>query len=85
MIRLSRKCAEIILDTPLALLTNLKMNLDDVFENLANKDFYGKVVEQPENNNQAHLVRFTSVPSEIDAYFQSHLQHASKRQAAEDN
>jgi len=83
VIRLSRKCAEIVLDAPLEMLTNLKMNLADVYENLANKDFYGKVIEQPANNEQIHLVRFTSVPSEVDAYFQSHLQHAANYQSSE--
>jgi adenylate cyclase len=83
VIRLSRKCAEIVLDAPLEMLTNLKMNLADVYENLANKDFYGKVIEQPTNNKQIHLVRFTSVPSEVDAYFQSHLQHAANYQSSE--
>jgi len=79
--RLSRKCAEIVLDAPVGMLTNLKMNLGDVYENLAIKDFYGKVIEQSANNKQTHMVRFTSVPSEVDAYFQSHLQHAAKRQS----
>ncbi|MEJ2284551.1 MAG: adenylate/guanylate cyclase domain-containing protein [Desulfobacterales bacterium] len=83
--RLSRKCAEIVLDAPVEMLTNLKMNLADVYQNLANKDFYGKVIEQPTNNKQIHLVRFTSVPSEIDAYFQSHLQHAANYQSGENS
>jgi adenylate cyclase len=80
LVRLSRKCAEIVLDPPVAMLTNLKMNLGDVYESLAIKAFYGKVIEQPTNNKQTHMVRFTSVPPEVDAYFQSHLQHAAKRQ-----
>jgi len=82
MIRLSRKCAEIVLDAPVMMLANLKLNLGNVDENLALKDFYGKVIEQLNNNEQSHLVRFTSVPPEVDAYFQSHLQHAAKGQSA---
>jgi adenylate cyclase len=85
VIRLSRKCAEIVLDAPVVMLANLKMNLGDVHENLANKDFYGKVTESPTGNQQKYLVRFTSVPPEVDAYFQSHLQHAKKRLSAEEN
>ena len=85
VVRLSRKCAEIVLDPPVAMLTNLKMNLGDVYENLAIKDFYGKVIEQPTKNKQTHMVRFTSVPPEVDAYFQSHLQHAAKRQSGGDS
>ncbi len=83
VIRLSRKCAEIVLAAPVATLTNLKMNLGDVYENLAKKDFYGKVIGQPANSKQIHMVHFTSVPSEVDAYFQSHLQHAANRQSGE--
>jgi len=85
VVRLSRKCAEIVLDPPVAMLTNLKMNLGDVYENLAIKDFYGKVIEQPTKNKQTHMVRFTSVPPEVDAYFQSHLQHAAKRQSGDNS
>ncbi len=47
-------------------------------EKLATKGFYGKVNERSGENGQTHLVRFTSVPSEVDAYFQSHRQHAMK-------
>jgi hypothetical protein len=52
------------------------MNLRDVDKNLVIKYFYGKVIEQAEKNEKIHMVRFTSVPPEIDAYFQSHLQHS---------
>ncbi|MGD2036808.1 MAG: adenylate/guanylate cyclase domain-containing protein [Desulfobacterales bacterium] len=83
VIRLSKKCAEIVLDGPVEILTNLKMNLMDVDENLLIKDFYGKVVENSVQKEKIHLVRFTSVPSEVDAYFQSHRQHAAKLHATE--
>jgi hypothetical protein len=59
-------------------LTNLKMNLGDVDEKLAARDFYGKVIERLGESGQIHMVRFTSVPPEVDAYFQSHRQHALK-------
>jgi hypothetical protein len=59
------------------MLTNLKMNLRDVDENLAIKFFYGKVFENSTTNEKIHLVRFTSLPPEIDAYFQSHRQHSA--------
>ena len=78
IVRLSKKCAEISLDAPVEVLTNMKMNLGDVDQKLSVKNFYGKVIESSEKNEQTHLVRFTSVPSEVDAYFQSHLQHAAK-------
>ena len=77
VIRLSKKGAEITLDRPVGMLTNLKMNLRDVDENLAIKFFYGKVFENSTTNEKIHLVRFTSLPPEIDAYFQSHRQHST--------
>jgi adenylate cyclase len=76
VVRLSKKCAEIALDRPVETLTNLKMNFRDVDENLAIKFFYGKVFENAAPNKKIHLVRFTSLPPEIDAYFQSHRQHS---------
>ena len=78
VIRLSKKCAEIALNGPVEILTNLKMNLNGVEESLAIKDFYGKVFENSDRKEQIYMVRFTSVPSEVDAYFQSHRQHAEK-------
>jgi len=83
VVRLSKKCAEIILDGPVEVLTNLKMNLGDVDKKLSVRHFYGKVIERSEKNGQTHVVRFTSVPSEIDAYFQSHRLHAAKMQSKE--
>ena len=81
VIRLSEKTAVIALDEPLELLTNLKMNIGDVDEKLSTRDFYGKVIERSEEIGHAHVVCFTSVPPEVDAYFQSHRQHAAKSAA----
>lgn len=78
VIRLSERCAEIILDGPVRVLTNLKMNLGDVDEKLSVRDFYGKVIDRSGKSEQIYVVRFTSVPSEVDAYFQSHRRHAAK-------
>ena len=60
-------------------MTNLKMNLASVDEKLASRNFYGKVIMNPRDGS--HVVRFTSVPAEIDAYFQAHLQYAAKQDA----
>ena len=76
VLRLSKKGAEIALDRPVETLTNLKMNFRDVDENLAIKFFYGKIFENATPSEKIHLVRFTSLPPEIDAYFQSHRQHS---------
>jgi adenylate cyclase len=83
VVRLSKKCAEIVLDESIEMLANIKMNLEDVDENLSFRDFYGKVIEHPTKNENICMVHFTSVPSEVDAYFQSHRQHASKKQLGE--
>jgi adenylate cyclase len=81
VIRLSEKTAVIALEEPLELLTNLKMNIGDVDEKLSTRDFYGKVIERSEEIGHALVVCFTSVPPEVDAYFQSHRQHAAKSAA----
>ena len=81
VIRLSEKTAVIALDEPLKPLTNLKMNIGNVDEKLSTRDFYGKVIERSEEIGHTHVVCFTSVPPEVDAYFQSHRQHAAKSAA----
>ena len=76
MVRLSKKSAEIQFKESIRVLSNLKMNLVDVDEELSAKDFYGKVVESARENVRTQIVRFTSIPPEIAAYFHSHRQHA---------
>jgi len=78
VVRLSKKCAEISLAGTVSLLTNLKMNLRDVDENLSTRHFYGKVIKRTGKGGLTQLIRFTSVPPEVDAYFQAHLQYAAK-------
>ncbi|MGO9570739.1 MAG: adenylate/guanylate cyclase domain-containing protein [Desulfomonilaceae bacterium] len=75
VIRLSKNCAEVTLHNPISVLTNLKMNLESVGEKLSVRDFYGKVTKLSSENGASHVIRFTSIPPEIDAYFQAHLQH----------
>ena len=58
--RLSRKGAEIEMEERLELLTNIKMNLEGVSEELASRDFYGKVIECVGETKFKHIVRFTS-------------------------
>ncbi len=82
VVRLSKKSAESAFDEPVELLTNLTMNLGDVYEELAVKDFYGKVMERLGENGHSYLVRFTSVPPEVVSYFQAHQQHAVKPSAS---
>ena len=76
VVRLSKNCAEITLRGPISVLANLKMNLGDVDEKLSARDFYGKVIERLGKRGPTQLIRFTSVPPEVDAYFQAHLKFA---------
>jgi adenylate cyclase len=77
--RLSKNCAEITLDDQLSVLTNLKMNLEHVSERLSVRDFYGKIIKCLAENGSSSVIRFTSIPPEVDAYFQAHLQHPIER------
>ena len=70
-IRLSRQTGELRSSESLEPWTNLKMNLVGVSEDIARKDFYGKVQPGPEETTGRRLVRFTALPPSIDAYFQA--------------
>ena len=59
------------------------MNLEDVDEKLAKKDFYGKVIERSEEKGFSHLVRFTLIPPAVNAYFQAPLKYVVKLQSKE--
>jgi class 3 adenylate cyclase len=75
MLRLARSCAEIDAAVPLAPMTDLRMQLAEVSEALAAREFYGKVVRA---GADGALVRFTAVPPEIDAYFEALRQHGRR-------
>ena len=74
--RLSKKSAEIILKESVEPLSNLKMSLEDVEEELSSKNFYGKVIHCSGDKGMIHMVRFTAVPPEIGSYFQAFRQHS---------
>jgi adenylate cyclase len=76
VVKLSKKSAELALDGPVDLFTNLKMNLGSVSEELAVKNFYGKVIERSAKDGHSYVVRFTSVPPEVVSYFLAHQQYA---------
>ena len=78
--RLSKRAAEIDLKDTLEPLTNIKMNLLDVEEELKVRNIYGKVIERYGERGKTHLIRFTSVPSEAAAYFHAHRQHGAESQ-----
>ncbi|HDZ91420.1 MAG TPA: adenylate/guanylate cyclase domain-containing protein [Deltaproteobacteria bacterium] len=81
--RLSKKGAEVELKEPLKLLTNIKMNLGEVSEELASKDFYGKVIEYTSEDQNRYIVRFTSASPEVSAYFQALRQYGVREMSTE--
>jgi class 3 adenylate cyclase/PAS domain-containing protein len=78
ILRLSPRSAEIRLKTALEPLTNLKLNLSDVTDVLSQKDFFGKIIKDSSGNKHSHILRFTSVPPEISAYFQAVCWYGAK-------
>ena len=78
VVKISKNCAEIILERPISVLTNFRMSLRDVDEKLSSRHFYGKAIEPPKDRGPTQLIRFTSVPPEVDAYFQALRQYAAK-------
>lgn len=77
IVRLSRKSAEIVMEVSADFLTNIKMSLIDVEDELMSKDFYGKIIDQSEQD--AFTIHFTSVPPEINSYFHAYRHHALKK------
>jgi hypothetical protein len=77
VIRLSKKSVEIALDEPVELLTNLKMNLGDVDDEFPTNYFYGKVIKRLGKDGHTHMIRFTSIPPEVVAYFQALRKYAA--------
>jgi class 3 adenylate cyclase/PAS domain-containing protein len=73
ILRLSRKSGEVRLQTQLDLLTDLKLNLSSVSDDLSQWDFYGKVVAHSETEKSVCTVRFTGLPPAVDAYFQASI------------
>jgi adenylate cyclase len=78
IVELSRKAADLRLEFELEPLTNLKLNLVDVGEELRNKDFYGKIIRKSATKPDIYDVQFTALPSEIDSYFQAALHQVTE-------
>jgi hypothetical protein len=78
VVRLAKNAAEIRLSESADPMTNVKMNLEEVDEALSARDFYSKVTRAVDTAAQTYVVHFTSVPPEVDAYFQAHLRYADK-------
>ncbi len=78
IVQLSKKSAEIVLETPVDQLANLKMGLIEVEDELMSKNFYGKKIDQSKENHS--IIRFTSIPPEINSYFHAYRHHAPGNQ-----
>ena len=78
ILRLSRKSGNFRLQPTLNLLTNLKFNLENVTEELARQDFYGKVVAGSEKDPDLYTVTFTSLPPSVDGYMQAVISHGAR-------
>jgi len=75
VVKLSKNCAEINIDAQFEAMTNLKMNLADVDELLSVRNFYGKVMKSSGAKGKIKIVYFTSLPPEVNAYFQALRQY----------
>lgn len=80
ILRLSPRSAEIRLKTVLEPMTNLKLNLCDVRDDLSQRDFFAKIIKVSSEDKQTYILRFTSVPPEISAYFQALCQYGAKEE-----
>ncbi|MFC1821974.1 adenylate/guanylate cyclase domain-containing protein [Thermodesulfobacteriota bacterium] len=78
VVKLSKNCAVINIDAQFEPMTNLKMNLADVDELLSVRDFYGKVIKSSGTKGKTQIVYFTSLPPEVNAYFQALRQYGVK-------
>jgi len=56
-------------------MANLRMNLEGVDAALSRKEFYAKVTRRLGGAGERYLLHFTSLPPEVDAYFQALLKH----------
>ena len=78
VVRLSRTGAEVVMNVSAGLMTNLRMSLADVEDDLKAKTFYGKIIERSVQGNNSYMIRFTSIPPEVSSYFQAFRKHASE-------
>ncbi len=76
---LSKTGAGLSLTQGIEPLANIKMNLRDVNEKLANRHFYAKAIQASNKDSGLSPVRFTAVPPEIDAYFEAFRKFADER------
>lgn len=71
LVRLGKGSAEVIMDQPIESMTNLRLHLAEVDTFLTGKKFYAKVIKQTDDHQKRYLIRFTSLPTEVDAFLQA--------------
>ena len=81
IVSLSRKSGLLRVDLEISQGANLKLNLVGVSEELARRDFYGKAEHGGQDAPGLCLVRYSALPSGIDAYFQAALDLGARRGA----
>jgi len=73
LVKLSRREAEILTDTPVNTLTNLKIHVLQADGEAVEGDLFAKVLESPDDESQASvvpsLIRFMSIPPAIQTLF----------------
>jgi adenylate cyclase len=77
LVALSKKSAELVLDRPMELLSNLRLNLTGASEELAARDAYAKVMRHSSDGAAHYVIRFTSLPPEVAAYLAAHREYAA--------
>ena len=75
LLQLSERSAILNLSEPLKTMMNIKLNLSEAPGKLAQRDFYGKIMALLQEDGKDIRIRFTSIPPEVDAYFQALLQY----------
>ena len=77
--KISSSAIVLELEEELSMMQNIKLNLVHVPHKISSKDIYGKVLEKRSSSGTSHSfhIRCTSVPPEIDGYFQALRQHIS--------
>lgn len=71
---LSKQQAELSLREPVRLFTDLKIGLYGIEHRLSEKFFYARVIGLCREDSNDYTITFTSLPPEIDAFFQAHRQ-----------
>jgi adenylate cyclase len=79
-VKLSTREAELHTETPVALLSDLRIQLMKNNGEVMEGDLFAKVLSNPTERSARFLVRFTSIPPEVKAFLQNLLGVAAREQ-----